>query len=249
MNRILKKILIYFASIFLVFAVILIILNDIVLPYYVSAKEYKVPNVVGLNKEEAIDKLKETDLNPIIQTTRYDEKYAKDEVIFQKPFAGTIVKENRRIYLTISGGEPHIRMPLLVNKSIRDARITLDRLGLKIGKVDSVRSDLPANTIVEQEYAEGKNLTKGDSVNVKVSIGPNIGMIRVPNILGKSLEAAAHILKLNSLRLGKMTYIHSTTLLPNTVVDQQPGEGTLLSLGDSVNVVLTQVKQTVPGIN
>ena len=80
----------------------------------------------------------------------------------------------------------------------------------------------------------------GSAINVKVSLGPQIGMIRVPNILGKSLKEAEGILKYNSLRVGFRTYINSSTLLPNTVVDQQPSENTLVPIGDSVNVVLTQ---------
>ncbi|MFA3781926.1 PASTA domain-containing protein [Melioribacteraceae bacterium 4301-Me] len=246
MKRPLKKLFFYALGALITITVILVILDDIVMPYYVSGKIYTVPNVVGLNKNVAITKLKELNLNPIIQSARYDEKYSKDEVIFQKPFAGTLVKANRRIYLTISGGEPQIQMPLLVNKSLRDAKITLERIGLKLGKVDSVTSELPVNTIVEQQYPEGKSLSKGDSVNVKISIGPNLGMIRVPNILGKSLEEAARILKQNSLKVGKTTYIYSSTLLPNTVVDQQPSESTLVSVGDSVNVVLTQSKVNDP---
>ena len=67
-------------------------------------------------------------------------------------------------------------------------------------------------------------------------------MIRVPNLLGKSLFEAETLLKSNSLKLGSKTYIHSLSLLPNTVVDQQPSESALIKVGDSVNVVLTQSK-------
>ncbi len=248
MKPFVRKILVYFAVIFMSIVAILVILDDFILPYYVSAKELKVPSVVGLNKDAAIEKLKEFDLNPIIQTSRYNEKYQKDEVIFQRPNAGTIVKVNRRIYLTVSGGEPLIKMPQLINKSIRDAIITLDRMGLKISKIDSVKSELPANTVVEQQFPEGTSLVNGDSVEIKVSVGPNIGMIRVPNILGKSLDEAERILRSNSIKLGKLTYIHSATILPNTVVDQQPSENALIQVGDSINVVITQTKQTDSGL-
>jgi beta-lactam-binding protein with PASTA domain len=60
--------------------------------------------------------------------------------------------------------------------------------------------------------------------------------------LGKSLRDAENILKENSLKIGLKTFIQSSTLLPNTVVDQQPSENTLVGIGDSVNVVLTQSK-------
>ncbi len=216
------------------------ILDFVVLPIYVSGTEVRVPNVIGRYKEDAIKILEEANLNPIIQTSRYDERYAKDHVIFQKPSSGVTVKENRRIYITISGGEPLVRMPFLINKTIRDAKVTLERIGLYLGQIDSIESEFPTYTVVEQQYLEGREIAKGTSIDVKVSIGPQIGMIRVPKILGLSLSAAENILKKNSLKIGIKTYIFSSAILPNTIVEQQPSENTLLKIGDSVNVVLTQ---------
>ncbi|MDP3442998.1 MAG: PASTA domain-containing protein, partial [Ignavibacteria bacterium] len=60
--------------------------------------------------------------------------------------------------------------------------------------------------------------------------------------LGKSLAEAENILRLNSLRIGTKTYIYSNTLLPNTIVDQQPSENSIIAVGDSVSVVLSQSK-------
>lgn len=221
---------------------ILIIFDTILMPLYVSGSESKVPNVIGLNKNEAINLLEKSNLVPIIQTTRYDERYGKDNVIFQKPNQGSIVKVGRRVYLTISGGEPLVRVPFIVNKTLRDAQITLERAGFKLGKIDSIESELPINTIVEQEYFQGRELPKGSSIGVKVSVGPQTGMIRAPSLLGKSLTEAEGILKKLELQIGYKTFIYSSNLLPNTIVDQQPSEGNLLKIGDSINVVITTNK-------
>ena len=228
--------------IFMIFFAMLLVLDYVVLPYYVSGTESKVPNVVGKNKDVAIKILLDANFNPIVQTSRFDQNYRKDQVISQNPVADMIVKENRRIYLTVSGGDPIIKMPSLINKTIRDAILTLDRLGLVLGKIDSVESEFPSATIVEQQYFEGREITKGTSINLKVSIGPKVGMVRVPNLLLKSLSEAESILKSNSLRLGNKLYIYSISYLPNTVADQDPSEDTLVKIGDSVNVVLTQSK-------
>ncbi len=228
--------------ILVIFFTILFVLDYVVLPYYVSGTESKVSSVVGMNKDEAIKILRDANFNPIVQTSRFDQKYQKDQVISQKPIAGFIVKENRRIYLTVSGGDPIIKMPSLINKTIRDATITLERFGLILGKIDSVESEFPSATIVEQQYFEGREIAKGTTINLKVSVGPKVGMVRVPNLLLKSLSEAESILKSNSLRLGNKIYIYSASYLPNTVADQDPSEDTLVKIGDSVNVVLTQSK-------
>jgi len=220
----------------------LFFIDNVLLPYYVSGTESKIPNVIGKNKDEAIQILRDANFNPIVQTSRFDQKYQKNQVIFQKPEAGVLVKENRRIYLTISGGDPMIKMPSLISKTLRDATLSLERLGLVVGKIDSVESEFPANIIVQQQYMEGREIAKGSTINLMISIGPKIGMVRVPNLLLKSLSEAENILKSNSLRLGNKIYIYSSSFLPNTVADQEPSEDTLVKIGDSVNVVLYRGK-------
>ena len=222
--------------------IFLLIFDYILMPLYISGREHNIPNVIGKNKDEAIKILDDAGLNPIVQTSRFDQKYQKDQVVFQKPAPNTSVKTNRRVYLTISGGESTVKMPALISKTIRDAKINLERIGLVLGKIDSVESEFPVNLIVEQQYFNNKELAKGTTVNIKVSIGPKVGMIRVPNLLGKSLSDVEKILKENALKIGAKTFIYSSNLLPNTVVDQLPSENALLKIGDTVNVVLTQSK-------
>jgi eukaryotic-like serine/threonine-protein kinase len=237
-SKILKKILI----VFIIILAVIGITDKIILPLVVSGSEVKVPDLIGKHKDEAYRVLEESGLQPIVQTSRFDESIKRDHIMFQKPAAGITVKSGRRIYLTISGGNALIKVPSLVGKTVRDAQLTLDRMGLKIGQVEMIESEFPQELIVEQQYMPGREISEGSSVAVKVSIGPQIGMIRVPNILGKSLSEVESILKSNSLQVGIKTYIHSANLLPNTVVDQQPSENTLVSIGDSINVVLTQNK-------
>jgi len=233
-----KKLLYILGGIF----VFLLVIDYIILPLYVSGSEHQVPNVVGKQKDEAIKILEDAGLNPIVQTSRYDQKYQKNHVIFQNPSSNLTVKSNRRIYLTISGGEPQIPMPSLIGKTIRDATVTLERLGLSIGKIDSVESEFPAGIIVEQQFFQGKEISKGSAVNFKLSIGPQVGMVRVPSLFGQTLSEAEKILKNNSLRVGNKVYIFSQNYLPNTVVDQYPSINTLTKIGDSVTVTLTRTK-------
>jgi serine/threonine-protein kinase len=221
---------------------VLLVTDLLIMPFYVSGSETKMPKVVGMNKEEAFKIIEDANLSPVIQTTRYDEKYGKDRVVFQKPEANKLVKAGRRVYLTISGGDPLVRVPFLINKTIRDAQVTLERAGLELGDIDSVESEMDANLIVEQQYFQGRELAKGSRVNVKISIGPQLGMVRVPNLIGRSFSEVENILKNLSLRIGNKTYVRSSGYLPNTVIDHEPSEGTLIKIGDSVNVVLTGSK-------
>lgn len=212
------------------------------MPLYVSGSEIKIPNVIGMDKEKAFELIEDAGLTPVIQTTRYDEKYGKDKIIFQKPEGNKFVKSGRRVYVTVSGGEPLVRVPFIVNKTIRDAQVTLERAGLFLGDIDSVESEMDANIIVEQQYFQGRELAKGSRVNVKISIGPQEGMVRVPDLIGRSFYEAENILKQLQLRVGSKTFYRSSTYLPNTVINHYPPEGSLIKIGDSVNVDLVGSK-------
>lgn len=235
-----RKIIVAVLSIIAFLILLVVVANALILPEYVDRPEIEVPDVRGMEKTEAAKVLEDNDLKPIEEGTRYDEEYEKDHVIFQKPEAGSTVKKGRRVYLHISGGEPLIKMPPLVGKTIRDARVTIGRLGFKIGKIEEVRSEFSPNTVVEQEFDEGETLTRGSTIDLKVSIGPELGMLRVPNLLGKSLKEAEVLLRSSSLKLGKKTFQPSLNLLPNTIIDQYPGAEKLVSVGDSVDVVITK---------
>lgn len=235
-----KKYIKYPVIIIAVAIIFLIIFDKAIMPWYVSAEEVVVPDFVGQTKESALQALKDLGLKPIEEGPKYDENIPKDHIIFQTPKPGSTVKVGRRIYLYISGGDPLIKMPSLLGKTVRDAKITVERLGLVIDTLLNVRSEFPAKTVVEQSINEGEFLAKGDSVTLKISIGPQVGMVRVPNLISKSLSEAEKILRDLSLRIGKKTYLSSPNLLPNTVIDQYPSEDKLVSYGDSVDVVLTQ---------
>lgn len=235
-----KKIIKYPIIAIAAFIVLFILFDKLFMPWVVSAEEVTVPDFVGQNKVTAIEELKKIGLEPVEQGPKYDENVPRDHVILQTPRQGSTVKVGRRVYLYISGGEPLIKMPQLLGKTVRDAKITIERLGLAIDTLLDVRSEFPAKTVVEQSVKEGEFLAKGDSVTLMISIGPQIGMVRVPNLIAKSLTEAERILRELSLKIGKKTYLSSPNLLPNTIIDQYPSEDKLVSYGDSVDVVITQ---------
>ena len=240
MKKLLKKWLIIAGSVAAGVIILVVIFDKLIMPWYVDAKEVKLPNLVGLHKSEAENILKNLHLTVKEKGPVFDPNFAIDHVIFQRPPAGTIVKENRRVYLHISGGDPLIKMPNLVNKTLRDAKVTLERRGLYIRNIIQIKSELPANHVVEQEFVEGTNLAEGDSVDIKVSIGPRIGMVRVPNLIGKSLSEVEIILRRNNLKIGIITYKQTPSILTNTVIEQLPSEDFLLSVGDSVDVTVAK---------
>jgi serine/threonine-protein kinase len=235
-NPFVKKILI---GIGILMAIILII-DNIIMPLYVSASETVVPNVIGMTEEEAFETLADQDFEPVISDTSFGVSVPADRIFLQKPEAGKIVKEGRTVYLFISGGDQSVSVPRLKGKSVLDARFALERVGLKLGQIEELPSTTPKDMIFDQQFEEGTKIRKGQSVGVTVSIGKGFGDIEVPDLIGKSLTEARRVLADSSLKVGKINFQFSSTLLPNTVLDQYPAPGNKLNSGDEVDLFITK---------
>ena len=222
------------------FVIFILLLDNLIMPWYVSSPETSVPQVVGLQVSEAITLLEKDGFEPILSDTSYGLQVPVGAIFFQKPDAGAIVKEGRTVYLFVSGGVKIIPVPMLKGKSILDAKFALERLGLKLGRVENIPSSHPEDMIFDQQYTEGTMLKQGEFVGVTISAGRGGGSIIVPDLIGKSLTEARMILADSSLIIGKINYQPSATLLPNTILDQYPSSGNSLNPGNAVDLFVTK---------
>jgi serine/threonine-protein kinase len=210
------------------------------MPWFVSSPETIVPAVINMKESDAAATLEEAGFEVIISDTSFGLEYPAGIIFLQKPDAGQVVKEGRTIYLFVSGGEKIVYVPQLKGKSIVDSKFALERLGLKLGRVARIFSNQPADMIFDQQFAVGTPLKQGEMVGITVSAGRGSGSIFVPDLIGKSLLDARLILSDSSLVIGKVNYQPSSTLLPNTILDQYPSSGNMLSAGDAVDLFVTK---------
>lgn len=210
------------------------------MPLYVSSEELVIPSVIGKSEKEAINILESKGFEVVIADTSYGNEVEYGKIFMQRPEAGKIVKSGRTIYLFISGGDKTVLVPSLKGKSIIDSKFALERVGLKLGKVEYLQSTYPKDMVFDQQFVEGTKLKKGSAVNIFVSAGNLFGTITVPDLIGKSFTEAKQILADSSLQVGKINYLISNTLLPNTVLDQYPVYGNKLNPGDKVDLFITK---------
>jgi beta-lactam-binding protein with PASTA domain len=234
-----RRVWITVGSIFGVF----LLLNYVVLPLYVNhGGRVAVPNVVGMTFEQAQKTLDRADLRIVHGETRPDPAFALGLVIQQNPPAQAQVKEGRRVYVALSGGEVQVPVPSLRGRSLRDARFALERFGLKLGSVQYDTSDtFPENTIIYQSSAADTRIAKGAAVNIVVSRGRVATQSLVPLVVGRTLAEAEALLTSAGLKVGNITYQQSFDLVPNTVVDQYPRQGEMAAPGQSVDLFVIKV--------
>lgn len=220
-----------------------LLMNYVILPWYVNhGSRLAVPAVGGLPLEEARRSLMNAGLQPVEAEVRPDPTHPAGTVVTQNPAGGAIVKEGRRVYLTVSGGEIRVTVPLLRGRSLRDAKFALERFGLSLGGVSEQNSDtFPEGTIIQQMPPADTRVARGTRVALIVSKGSLREDTTVPQLAGKSLGDAEKLLEQAGLRVGHITYQPNFDLLPNTVVDQFPRAGEAARFGDPIDLFVVQV--------
>jgi beta-lactam-binding protein with PASTA domain len=134
----------------------------------------KVPNLVGLNMKEAIEKLDEEGLRYEITDSVYLDNMKKDAVSEQDPVAGSDVKPNRIIYIVVNAlDKPKVKMPMLVDQSLTLAKVLIKNNGLELGNIEYVYDEIGNNLVTKQsingsEVPAGKMITKGTRIDLVV---------------------------------------------------------------------------------
>lgn len=217
-----------------------IIVDQLLLPAIVGASDVvSVPQLAGKPIEQASALLEQQGLVLVSPREQYSDKVPKGRVMSQLPYAGAQVKEGRRIYVTVSKGIETVEMPDVRGQLMRDARLSLMRLGLTLGDVQYEPSDsIPAHRILAQGIKPGSAVPYGASCSIVISKGPSSSM--VPDVRSMSLDEATAVLLQRGFTLGNVQYRPSTAFMVNTVVDQSPAPET--SVPPATPVDLTVVR-------
>ncbi len=238
--KILRDYLIIFLSIGILSA---LLFNNVILPLYVNWNdEIRVPSLTHTNLVQADQILKERKLEWTIKDTIFRRDIPSGFIMDQHPEAGQMVKENRKIQLTVSLPPAKLEMPDLIAITERQATIALDRLGLILGEVLTDSSDLYQKTVVmDQSIASGLPVAPGDSITLTVSLGKRNLKKTMPELLNKGLNEAKKVLEKNGFTLGQVKYTQNSELLPNTVVSQSVTSGKIFprERGVTVDLLIT----------
>ncbi|MBJ59244.1 MAG: hypothetical protein CMP64_01455 [Flavobacteriales bacterium] len=200
---------------------------------------------MNLNKVDSI--LNESSLRYVIIDSVFNTKLPSNSIIDQDPLAGSFVKENRRIYLTVvAKSKKQVLMPNLVDLSLRRAISKLKSLDLSVGKLSFI-PDMAKNVVLKQfidnqEIEYGAQIFVGTEVDLVLGDGLSDVMVNLPNLNGLTKEDAEILLQMNSINLGLVMYDSSVKDSATAVVyRQRPSaeDNAMINLGRNVDIHLT----------
>jgi len=208
----------------------------------VSADMYKVPGVLGLTEADARESILAKDPNAeIMKYEDYSDIYEIGKVIKQYPEPDSDVEKGSNILLTISTGPESFEIPNVVGLEEAKADIKLhDDLGLNL------IHEYVADTAVEKGYVISTDpvrqtmVVKGDTVTVKISTGPEITLVDVPDLIGSTEEQAALRLSELGLVLGNVTYDYSDIYDEGLITFQSNTAGQKADSGDTIDVIISK---------
>lgn len=143
--------------------------------YTRHGQSINVPKVMGMPIEAAEALLDDQDLEMVIIDSVYDEDQKPNTIVEQDPIFDAKVKPGRKVYVSINTGiKPKVRMPKLINGSSNLAKVLLQNVGLRLGKIDSVKSSFGPGLVIRQRYngrdiAPNMPLDKGAIIDIVVS--------------------------------------------------------------------------------
>ena len=217
----------------------------------------KVPLLIGYHVSEAENILKQEQLNYQVIDSIFVENTLGGMVVEQNPDSGFAVKQDRKIYLTLSAYRtPKIPLPNLKWDQKRNVIAQLTSMGFKIGTIRYIPS-LCENCLEHIEIDSvkiepGERLDIGTKLELVLGGGESDHFIAIPYLIGKSLVGLADTVTNTGLIIGSVILDEEFTLEDslNAKVYRQipePGSGEVF-VGSAITLFLTTDDNKMPQI-
>ena len=210
--------------------------KDVFERHFFNTRLTVIPNVVNLDKKDAIKYLKEAGLKVKVINSK-TEKVPLDTVYNQDPRPGKEVKVNRVIRIWVNNGED-VKVPNIVGLELLEARSRLKGQNIQIETIDYFPSNQKYNTILGVYPKPGTKLEVNQKISILVSSQQMIDPSVMPNITGLDVNDARELLKQIGLEIGSVSQTSDPTLPVNTIISTNPAAGTKIQRGQKVSVVV-----------
>lgn len=203
----------------------------------------EVPNLIGLNKDTAIQIVNDANLS-VGTITERSSPTRSGLVIGQTPESYARAPVGTKINLIVSKVNV-AKVPNLIGIELENAFRLIENSSLMVGDITEMESVSTPKTVISQSITAGSTISTGSKIDLIIAKPEET---KVPNILGKTLEEAQSILEAAKLRTGRVSY-EASGQPPNVVIKQSPEPNTAIPSNETVDLTLSKgVRVTAPNL-
>ena len=136
-----------------------------------AAEQVTVPDVKGIDEASAVSHLESRGFK-VNKEYSYSDTVGSGEVFAQDPKANTKAGKGDTVTIQISQGGERVQVPDVKGESLADAKSDLSSAGLQYKESEEYSDSVPEGDIISQSIAAGEYVTRGSTVTIVVSKGP-----------------------------------------------------------------------------
>ncbi len=179
----------------------------------------EMPNFIGEDVEHIKNDPAYEDFKFVVETI-IDPDNETGTILQQNPESGRHVTKSPdkiRVELTVSSGLVMVEMPDFVNKDYRQAIAELEKLGFVVEREIVADPSITRDYVVSSFPEAGEELMVGSTVYLKISGGPEIKTVTVPNLVGYYESTAINRIESANLVVGGISYVNNDDYAPGVV--------------------------------
>lgn len=201
--------------------------------------EIRMPSVLDISEESAVQRLEDLGLHVIIKERVYDSEIIAGNIIRQSIEPNTSVTKGQNVELTVSKGKELIKVPNIKGFTLDSVEKLIRDYGFEIGVKTKEVNDAPENTVIRQLPEANEMVAAGTKIDIVISLGPQDNKVTVPNLEGLSQSVAISTISSSGLVLGSINKEHSDTVPENDVISQSLEVGSVVSEGSSIDITIS----------
>ncbi|HSK16993.1 MAG TPA: Stk1 family PASTA domain-containing Ser/Thr kinase [Gaiellaceae bacterium] len=204
-----------------------------------------VPNVVGLERELAVERIEAAELQAEVDE-RPSADVAQGIVIEQTPPGGSRISRGDTVTIVVSTGPRIVVVPRVVGLQFEEATEVLEDAGLTWRRTE-VFSERPPGVVNSQNPRPNTEVEEGTEILLRVSRG--VEQVTVPNVVGQTQENATAALEDADFEVSVIQAASDTT--PEGLVSaQSPPAGSEAPRGSTVQITVSTGPEnvTVPDV-
>ncbi|MEV0121674.1 Stk1 family PASTA domain-containing Ser/Thr kinase [Streptomyces sp. NPDC050703] len=205
--------------------------DTITLTVSTGAPKVAVPNVIGLDIEEATKKLEGDKYKLVVKPKPVESTVTPNQVLDQDPTSGSEVQKGSTVTLEIAKKKQQSVVPNVTGKTWEEAKQQIEANGLVASRQDVASGDVEEGKVIQTTPAAGTSVDPDSTVNVQVAKEPE--ETTVPSLAGQKLKDARKAIEEAGLTVGNITGPQDDDAI---VVLPQPNAGEKVEPGTAVNL-------------